>query len=177
MCPTRLPQGRREEEPFSPAKIPFRHQCAKPSACADPYWHPELESWTPTREARDTLRSTSQANGTSSQKQETVEYLQHECLMNHFYIAHFAGCATLFNKDTFHSDVQVNSVSIHDTRAGQQQVVKEGQLGWVLQAVISRSSPRNGMVNPTLPWCHSMSTTHMLRSVELAKPCYLQSVL
>ena len=76
--------------------------------------------------------------------QETVEYLQHECLMNHFYITHFAGCAISFNKDTFHSDVQVNSVYIQDTRYGQQQVVMEGQSGWVLQDVISRGIPRYG---------------------------------
>ena len=24
--------------------------------------------------------------------QEAIEYLQHECLVNHFYITHFAGC-------------------------------------------------------------------------------------
>ena len=79
--------------------------------------------------------------------QEAIEDLQHEGLMIHFYITHFASCAVLFNKDTFHSDVQVNSVYIHDTRTGQQQVVKEGQSGWVCQAVISRASfprvPRN----------------------------------
>ena len=44
--------------------------------------------------------------------------------------------------------MQVNSVYIHDTRNGQQQVVKEGQTGWVLQAVIARATfwriPRNG---------------------------------
>ena len=67
--------------------------------------------------------------------QEAIEYLQHECFMNHFYITHFAGCAVLFNKDTIHSDVRVNSVYIHDTRTRQQQVVKEAQSGWVLQAV------------------------------------------
>ena len=39
-------------------------------------------------------------------------------------ITHIAGFAVLFNKDTFHSDVRVNSVYIHDTRTGQQQVVK-----------------------------------------------------
>ena len=79
---------------------------------------------------------------------EAIEYLQRDCLTNHFYITHFAGCAVLFNKDTFHSDVQVNSVCIHYTRSGQEQVVKEGQSDWVLQAVISRASfrriPRNG---------------------------------
>ena len=70
---------------------------------------------------------------TISSAMQAIEYLQHECLMNHFYITHFACCAVLFNKDTFHSDVRVNSVYIHDTRNGQQQVVKEGQTGWVLQ--------------------------------------------
>ena len=68
--------------------------------------------------------------------------------MKHFFITHFAGCAVLLNKDTFHSDVQVNSVYIHDTRSKQQQFVKEGQSGWVLQDVISCASfrriPRNG---------------------------------
>ena len=68
--------------------------------------------------------------------------------MNHFYITHFAGYVVLFSKETFHSDVQVNSVYIHDTRSRQQQVVKEGQSGWVLQAGFSRASfrriPRNG---------------------------------
>ena len=79
--------------------------------------------------------------------QEAIEYLHHERLMNRFYITHFAGCAVLFNKDVFHSDVQVYPVYIHDTRTGQQQVVKEGQSGWVFQAVMSRATfrriPRN----------------------------------
>ena len=57
--------------------------------------------------------------------------------MNHLYIYHFAGCAVSFDKDTFHSDLWVDFVDIHDTRTGQQQVVKEGQSCRVLQAVIS----------------------------------------
>ena len=77
-----------------------------------------------------------------------IEYLQHKCLTNHFEITHFAGCVVLFNKDTFHSDIKVYSVHLHDIGSGQQQVVREGQSGWVLQAVISRASfgrvPRNG---------------------------------
>ena len=32
------------------------------------------------------------------------------------YVTHFAGCAFLFNKDTFHSNVDVKSVCRHDTR-------------------------------------------------------------
>ena len=90
--------------------------------------------------------------------QEAIEYLQHECFMNHVYITHFAGCAVLLNKGTFHSDIWVNSVYIHDTRTGQQQVVKESQSGWVLQAVISRASfwriPRNANSDFTLMSLH-----------------------
>ena len=47
----------------------------------------------------------------------------------------------------FHSDIKVTSVYLHDTRYGSCKVVREGQSGWVLQAVISRASsrrPRNG---------------------------------
>ena len=42
-CSTCVPQGQREKESFSPAKIPFRHKCAKPSARADTDQHSELE--------------------------------------------------------------------------------------------------------------------------------------
>ena len=58
-----------------------------------------------------------------------------------FVHTHFAGCVVLFNKDTFHSDIQVNSVYIHDTN-GQQQVAKEDQSGRVPQVVISCASFR-----------------------------------
>ena len=43
--------------------------------------------------------------------QEASEYLQHENLANRFH----AGCAVLFNKDTFYPDVRLSSVYIHDT--------------------------------------------------------------
>ena len=60
----------------------------------------------------------------------------------------FAGCAILLNKDTFHPDIKVSSIHLHDTRNVQHQVINEGQSGWVSQAVISRASfqrlPRNG---------------------------------
>ena len=82
--------------------------------------------------------------------QEAIEYLQHGCLMNHLYVTHFAGCAVFFffYKDTFHSDIIVKSMYLHDNRNGVHQVVREGQSGWVPEAVISRASfrktPRNG---------------------------------
>ena len=88
--------------------------------------------------------------------QEAIEYFEQEFLTSHFCVTHFGGCAVLFNKDTFHSDIKVTSVYLHDTRDGQQHVVREGQSGWVLQAVISRASfrrqPRNGKsFFPTMP--------------------------
>ena len=101
--------------------------------------------------------------------QEAIEYLQHECFMNHFYITHFAGCAVFFNKDTIHSDVRVNSVYIHDTRTRQQQVVKEAQSGWVLQAVISRATfrrvPRNGKSHFTMMSLHNNNQNAKKRGI------------
>ena len=74
--------------------------------------------------------------------QESIEYLDHDYLTNRFCVTHYGGCAILFNKDTFNSQIKVTSVYLHDTRDGQQQIVREGQSGWVLQAVISRASFR-----------------------------------
>ena len=80
--------------------------------------------------------------------QESIEYLEHEFLQNRFHVTHYGGCAVLFNKDTFHPDIKVSSIYLHDTRDGQQHDVKEGVSGWVLQGVISRASlrrlPRSG---------------------------------
>ena len=74
--------------------------------------------------------------------QEAIEYLQHESITNHFYITRFAGCAVMFNKDTFHSDTTAKSIYLHDDRNWQYQAVRQGQSGRVLQAVISRASFR-----------------------------------
>ena len=42
--------------------------------------------------------------------QEAIQYLQHESLTSHFHVTHNAGCAILFNKDTFHPDIKVRSI-------------------------------------------------------------------
>ena len=80
--------------------------------------------------------------------QEAIEYLDHEFLTNRFHVTHCGGCAILFNKDTFFSDIKVSSIYLHDTRACEQDKIKEGESGWVLQGVISRASlrrqPRGG---------------------------------
>ena len=126
-------QGLREKESFSPAKIP----------------RVSILSWNPgpRRGKPGAIEKHTAGKWHFIALQEAIEYLQHECLMNHFYITHFAGCAVLLNKDTCHSDVQVNSDYIQDTRDGQQQVVKEGQSGWVLQAVTSRATFRRILRN------------------------------
>ena len=48
--------------------------------------------------------------------QEAIEYLDHEFLTNRFHATHYGGCAVLFKKDTFHPDIKVSSVYLHDTR-------------------------------------------------------------
>ena len=48
----------------------------------------------------------------------------------------------LFNKDTFYPDIEVKSSNLHDTRHELPDKVMEGDLGWVLQGVLSRASFR-----------------------------------
>ena len=66
--------------------------------------------------------------------QEASDYVDHELLANRFHVAHYAGCAVLFNKD-----VDVKSIYLHDTRRDLPDQVMEGEQGWVLQGVLSRA--------------------------------------
>ena len=74
--------------------------------------------------------------------QEASEYVEHEILRERFHVTHFAGCAILFNKDTFYPDISVKSCYLHDTRRGLQHQVVEGEQGLDLQGVLSRASFR-----------------------------------
>ena len=74
--------------------------------------------------------------------QEASEHLEHDFLTNRFHVTHCGGCAILFNKDTFFSDIKVSSIYLHDTRACEQDKIKEGESGWVLQGVVSRAAFR-----------------------------------
>ena len=49
--------------------------------------------------------------------QEAIEYVDHDLLTNRFHVTHYAGCAVLFNKDTFLPDVKVKSIYLHDNSA------------------------------------------------------------
>ena len=68
--------------------------------------------------------------------QEASDYIEHEILHERFHVTHFAGCAVLFNKDTFYPDITVKSIY---TRRGVQDHIVEREHGWVLQGVLSRA--------------------------------------
>ena len=42
--------------------------------------------------------------------QAASDYVDHELLTNRFHVTHYAGCAVLFNKDTFFPNVDVKSI-------------------------------------------------------------------
>ena len=65
--------------------------------------------------------------------QEASEYVDHDILTNRFHVTHCGGCAILYNKDTFYSNIDVKSIYLHETRM-------EGDQGWVMQGVLSRAS-------------------------------------
>ena len=76
------------------------------------------------------------------EKQEASDYVEHDILNERFHVNHYAGCAILFNKDTFYLDISVKSIYLHDTWRGVPDQVVEGEQGWVLQGVLSRASFR-----------------------------------
>ena len=72
--------------------------------------------------------------------QEASEYVDHDILTGRFHVTHYAGCAILFNKDTFYPNIDVKSIYLHDTRRDLPDQVREGDQGWVMQGVLSRAS-------------------------------------
>ena len=74
--------------------------------------------------------------------QEASDYVDHDIHQERFHVTHHAGCAILFNKDTFYPDINVKSIYLHDTRRGLPDQIIEGEQGWVLQGVLSRASFR-----------------------------------
>ena len=93
--------------------------------------------------------------------QEASYYVDHELLTTRFHATHYAGCAVLFNKDTFYSNVDVKCIFLHDTRRDPRDRVMEGEQGWVLQGVLSRAifrcPPVGGEAHPHSPCHHEFS--------------------
>ena len=79
--------------------------------------------------------------------QEASEYVDHDILTNPFHVTQYGGCAILFNKDTFHPNIDVKSTYLHDTRRELPDQVMEGEQGWVMQGVLSRASFRRPPVS------------------------------
>ena len=79
--------------------------------------------------------------------QEASDYFDHDILQERFHVTHCAGCAILFNEDTFYPDINVKSVYLHDTRRDLPDQIIEGEQGWVLQGVLSRASFRRAAVS------------------------------
>ena len=79
--------------------------------------------------------------------QEASEYVDHDILTSRFHVTHYAGCAILYNKDTFYSDINVQSIYLHDTRRDLPDQVMEGEQGWVMQGVLLRASFRRSPVS------------------------------
>ena len=86
--------------------------------------------------------------------QEASEYVDHDILTNRFHVTHYGGCAILFNKDTFHTNVDVQSIYFKDTRRDLPDKVMEGDQGWVLQGALSRASFRSGQKTFTVLSLH-----------------------
>ena len=58
---------------------------------------------------------------------------QHDFLTNRFHVTHYGGCAVLFNKDTFFSDIRVSSFYPHDTWTCEKCKINEAESGCVMQ--------------------------------------------
>ena len=102
--------------------------------------------------------------------QEAIEYLEHDFLTNRFHVTHYGGCAVLFNRDTFFSDIKVWSICLHDTRACEQDKIKDGESGWVIQGVVSRAAfhrqPRSGPKSFTVMSLHINNNYAKKRGIE-----------
>ena len=90
--------------------------------------------------------------------QEASEYVDHDILTGRFHVTHYAGCAILFYKDTFHTTIDVKSIHLHDTRRDLPDQVMEGEQEWTMQSVLSRASfrrpPVSGQVTFTVLSLH-----------------------
>ena len=93
--------------------------------------------------------------------QESIGFLEHDAITRQFHVAHFRGCATLFNKDTFGPDLQVKSIYAPSERAYCS--------GWALEAVISKARfaliPRHGKSSFATKSLHCHSAVDKKRSI------------
>ena len=98
--------------------------------------------------------------------QEASEKVDHDILTRRFHVTHYAGCAILFNKDTFYPNVVVKSIYLHDTRRDLPDQVMEREQGWIMQGVLSRASFRRPPVGGQVTFYGAVSTYQQLLCQE-----------
>ena len=74
-------------------------------------------NWNPGPDAEKKMPSKSrlQAGGMSLPCRKHLNMSIHDILTGRFHVTHYAGCAILFNKDTFYTNIDVKSIYLHDT--------------------------------------------------------------
>ena len=72
-------------------------------------------------------RTSVSGNWHSVTLQEASDYVDHDILQERFHVTHYAGCAILFNKDTFYPGINVKSFYLHDTMRGVPDQIIEGE--------------------------------------------------
>ena len=107
--------------------------------------HLQLESWVPTRE--DAFEKQIAGEWHVVTLQEATDHVDHHILQERFHVTHHVGCAILFNKDTFHPNINDKLIDLHDTRRGLQDQIIEGEQGWVLQKDLSLALFRRAAVS------------------------------
>ena len=104
-------------------------------------------------EERALLRNKSQAKGISSHCRKRLNTLTTSSSRTGFHVTHYGGCAVLFNKDTFFTDVKVKSIYLHDIKRVLPDKVGEGASG-VLSRASFRRQPPNGQQTFTVMSLH-----------------------
>ena len=110
--------------------------------------------------------------------QESFENLDHDYFANRFFVIHYGGCAVLFNKETFHPEIKVSSVSsmILET-CNTRWWTKDNQDGfYTVSSHVQHFGGRHATASRSLLWCRYTSTTSLPRSAVSGKSSYLQSV-
>ena len=94
-------------------------------------------------------------------RQETVEFFPHQCIIRQFQVAHFCGCAILFNNHTCELDREVKSTLIF--------VEKAYCNGWAFEAAVTlapfRRIPRTGKSSFTMMSLHCHNEVAQKRSL------------
>ena len=97
----------------------------------------------------------------------TLTPFQHADITRQFYVAHFRGSSTLFNKHTFEPDIEVNSVYIPSDKAYCS--------GWAFEAAASKAQFRR--IPRKRKSCFAMMSVHCQNAVAEKRSIALNILL